>query len=81
MLNGLDSGMRVLDGLPSPHIPFPAPAPAPGPGPASVLSSSRNRIVRMDPGQAPLPAKAPVALIASSKSRLIDEFRRRVARK
>lgn len=28
-----------------------------------------------------LPTKAPVALIASAKSRLIDEFRRRVARK
>lgn len=77
MLNGLDSGMRALDGLPSPRFPFPARETPLGPG--AVFLSSRNRIVRGS-WQALL-AKAPVALIASSKSKLIDEFRRRVVRK
>lgn len=64
-------------------IAFPAlPVPRPGgPGPGAARSS---RLLlgtgsSVDPGR--LPAKAPVALIAFSKSRLIDEFRRRVARK
>jgi len=61
-------------------IAFPAlPIPRSGTRSGAVFSSSRNRIVRGS-WQAH-PAKAPVALIASSKSRLIDEFRRRVARK
>lgn len=75
MLNGLDSGMRALDGLPSPRFSFPHLGPGPARssrllGTGSVRGSWRARL-----------AKAPVALIASSKSKLIDEFRRRGARK
>lgn len=75
MLNGLDSGMRALDGLPSPRFPFPAQEDR-APARSSRLLGTGSSV---NPGR--LPAKVPVALIAFSKSRLIDEFRRRVARK
>lgn len=42
MLNGLDSGMRALDGLPSPRF-LPSCSPAPGPRLGRPSSSSRNR--------------------------------------
>lgn len=76
MLNGLDSGMRALDGLPSPCHPLAKPAPPSSSCPTGPRRS-QNRIVR---GSCTL-SPAPVALIASSNSGLIDEFRRRAARK
>jgi len=73
MLNGLDSGMRFLDELPSPT----------SPAPLRPRSSSRNEIGGRSKGErvSLAPDRIGVALIASSKSGLIDEFRGRVARK
>lgn len=55
---------------------LPIPRLRPDPARSSHLLGTGSRILAGS-----LSAKAPVALIASSKSKLIDEFRRRVARK
>jgi len=78
MLNGLDSGMRFLDELPSPRV-----SPLSGPTSRAPIrsSSSRNGIRGRSKGNRVPLDRIGVALIASSKSGLIDEFRRHVARK
>lgn len=72
MLNGLDSGMRPLDGLPCLRIFSPWSIRS-----SSPSSSSRNGIIRRRRPPAPSARRILVALIVSSKNEgLIDEFRR-----